>query len=646
MEDRWKLSDKQFNLIASLIKKVSGIILPDDKRMMLESRLNKRLVELSLPSFDAYFYVLDRFCDSEIPYLINLCTTHTTSFFREEEHFNFLESTELTRLYKEQTLSRRHLNIWCAACSTGEEAYSLALVIHQFCLDKGIFPDFTIYASDIDVHSIQKAREGVFHKDFAKDIPIRYHDHMIWDEKRESFRFHENINQRIKWSTQNLFYPFNFPPGSTFDYVFVRNVFIYFNPEEINDCVGRIRGLMEPQGLLFMGLSEHLSKSNKDFKLWKNAIYTIPDHRTVEKQQVVHRVQASAPSDDEKDVLKVMMVDDSKTMHKIMTHIFSKYENMELVRKCFNGEEALRALDNGENVDVVLTDIQMPVMDGLEFLHRQMKTHRVPTIIVSAFSREDGRYYFDAMDRGAVDYIEKPHSANLTQTSEELGVKIAAAQKALSLFSNRPRKIISQVLDVPFDEPQKQIVLIGSSTGGPQALEHILTNMPGNMPPVVISQHMPASFVDFFCDRLDQLVALEVQVAEQGIELRPGNVYLAPGDKHIALIRKPSGLSIEYNDSPQYKGQPTSVDSLFRSAQDLLKRYHVVAALLTGMGKDGAYGMQALHEQGVYTIVQDQESSIVWGMAGTAYNIGAASKKLPLDQIAGEIIHRLKKKLD
>ena len=164
--------------------------------------------------------------------------------------------------------------------------------------------------------------------------------------------------------------------------------------------------------------------------------------------------------------------------------------------------------------------------------------------------------------------------------------------------------------------------------------------MPNDVPPILITQHMPAAFVEHFARRLNDTCGVKVQMAEMGMEVHPGNVYISPGDKHMEIMQSGSRLLVSFNTTGLYKG-PTSVDCLFKSASGLVGKYDILAVILTGMGKDGAAGMKELFDRGVYTLAQDEASSVVWGMAGTAVSLGAVSKELPLNCITGRVLSQI-----
>jgi two-component system chemotaxis response regulator CheB len=653
MSDNWSLTSKQFDLIRELVRKVSAITINPDKREMIETRLHKRARQLNLANFKEYFYIIQHMTDKEVPFLIHLCTTHTTSFFRESAHFEFLEKDILYHLAFNKVLAKRDFRVWCAASSTGEEPYTLSMVIDQFYKENNTLPDYKIFATDIDQKSVDVGREGVYMASELKDIPSKYHAYFRKGkgEMANYVKIKDDISKRITWNTQNLFTNFQFEQKDYFDVIFVRNVFIYFTVEEIQDCVRRMSKILSPDGFLILGHSEHLNNVDAPFKLIRNSIYQNDKGggtsaiRTFEEIQKAHEEKDRLLQSKSSEAVKILCVDDSKTIHNVLEKMFSTQPDVIIGAHAYNGQEALDLLEKGERFDVILSDINMPTMNGIELLEKQMARFKVPTLILSSFSKEDGTFYFDAMERGAVDYIQKPQSANFREIIDEIVVKIKSAPKAFKVKSQMTlsQPAIKSTSTFLEEEVRNKIVLVGSSTGGPQALEQFLHNLPGVFPPILITQHMPENFVPFFCNRLDTICDLTVQEAQDGMEIKPNNVYMSPGDRHMRIQKSGQGHRITFDTSGKYDGGPTSVDCLFESAKDIVTDKKIYAAIFTGMGQDGARGMKDLHDMGAYTIAQDEASSVVWGMAGTAVSMGAAEVVLPIGDIAKHLIDAIKK---
>jgi len=331
--------------------------------------------------------------------------------------------------------------------------------------------------------------------------------------------------------------------------------------------------------------------------------------------------------------IKVLLVDDSAIVREVLTSELGRDPQINIVG---TAPDAFIARDKILKLapDVVLLDIEMPRMDGLTFLRRLMHYKPLPVIIVSSLTEPGGQMALDAIRAGAVDVACKPGPGlPLADMTEILLAKIKAA------FQIKPETLSSSDLDVPdalptlsFEGPSRRIVAMGASTGGTQALEHILGRFPADAPPTLIVQHMPAYFTASFAKRLDSLCAMEVREAADGDVVRQGLALIAPGNRHMLLRRRESSLVVQIKDGPMVYHQRPSVEVLFQSVAKC-KDVRVAAALLTGMGSDGAEGLLALRQQGAYTLAQDRASCVVFGMPAEAIKLGAAVEIAPLRRI-------------
>lgn len=476
IESAWQLSSKQFEQIRILVKNVSSINIPENKKGMIETRLYKRSVQLRLKNFKEYFFILNTFPDKEIPFLINLCTTHTTNYFREPGHFAYLQKDILYHMMIDRELISNTFRVWCAACSTGEEVYTLAMVIDKFYRDNNLYPDFEIYATDIDLHSVQFAKNAIYSKNHLKSIPEEYH-HYIRMGKGNSegfFKIDNNLLKKIKWGVQNLFSPFANMDKDTYDCIFVRNVFIYFSPQEIEDCVKRMSRVLKADRYLILGHSEHLTGINSEFELIRDSIHKnnkVKNRlRTLEDIQQEDQKKEDVLKKKDKNALRMLCIDDSKTIHNIVDQLFDDVKDIIVVGHVYDGQEALDFLKSNE-VDVCLCDINMPNMNGLEFLERQMEEYKIPTLMLSSFSKEDGGYYFKALDLGAIDYVQKPQSNNFREVKEDLLLKLRTAQRSQEIRHEvSGHQLNVRRFQLEEKDIKDRVLLIGSSTGGPQAL--------------------------------------------------------------------------------------------------------------------------------------------------------------------------------
>ncbi|GLR26741.1 MULTISPECIES: protein-glutamate methylesterase/protein-glutamine glutaminase [Limnobacter] len=358
--------------------------------------------------------------------------------------------------------------------------------------------------------------------------------------------------------------------------------------------------------------------------------------------------------------IKVIAVDDSALIRNLLTKIINSQPDMEMVATAPDPLIA-RDLIIKHNPDVITLDIEMPKMDGLEFLERIMRLRPTPVVMVSTLTQRNADVTFRSLELGAVDFVTKPKldiSQGMIDYANDITDKIRAAHASryrLRRLTNRvdPNEVRAAVADA-IDKKQtglalgnrfaatEKLVLIGSSTGGTEALRAILTELPKDMPAIMITQHMPAGFTKSFADRLNQLCQITVKEAEQGERVLPGHAYIAPGDKHLQLARSGANYICHLKDGEPVNRHKPSVEVLFKSGTEISAR-NIIGIMLTGMGKDGAVAMAEMKKAGAYNICQDEASSVVFGMPREAIALGAADEVLPLNQIAKHLVDYLSK---
>ncbi len=337
--------------------------------------------------------------------------------------------------------------------------------------------------------------------------------------------------------------------------------------------------------------------------------------------------------------LRVLVVDDSALMRKLIPQILAGDSEIEVVGTAMDGEFGLKKIED-LRPDVVTLDLEMPRMDGLETLRQITRRFRVPVIVVSALTTEGASATFKALALGAFDFVAKPRdaaSARMDEIAQDLigKIKVAARTKirpitAPEVFERpRPHKQGPRLRR----EPTK-IVAIGISTGGPNALQYLLTQLPGDFPgSIVVVQHMPEGFTEMFSRRLDESCAVDVKEAQSGDLLIAGRALICPGNRHIKVRRMPLGNTVVLSDEPRMNGHRPSVDILFRSmAMEFGSRG--IGVLMTGMGDDGANGLGLMKDSGGLTIAQSEESCTVFGMPKAAIERGHAMRVVPLDMLA------------
>lgn len=352
--------------------------------------------------------------------------------------------------------------------------------------------------------------------------------------------------------------------------------------------------------------------------------------------------------------IKVLIIDDSALVRQMLTEIFNAAPGIEVVGTAhdpFMAREKIKAL----NPDVLTLDVEMPRMDGVTFLKNLMRLRPMPVVMVSSLTEKGADITLDALEYGAVDFVTKPKvdlAHSLEEYSEEIVEKVRAAAgskvrasntKTLEVSPKNSADAVIQKQDVSkrhFKTTDK-LIAIGASTGGTEAIKDVLMSMPADSPGMVITQHIPAAFSGPFAIRMNRLCAMTVCEAQDGQQILSGHVYIAPGSHHLIVERSGARFICRLNDGPAVNRHKPSVDVLFRSvAQNI--GCNAIGVILTGMGDDGARGLQEMKEAGSITIAQDENTSVVWGMPGEAVKLGCVDKILPLNAIAGKLVSLLK----
>jgi len=770
--------------VSQLVHEMSGIQLGDKQFSMVESRLKTRISKLGLGGFGEYILYLESHFVSESQALLSLLTTHHTYFFREFSHFEFLLNEGLQQMIlTARNRPDKTIRIWCAACSRGQEAYSLAMFFDFHLKDMASDIKYEIWASDVDTASVEACQNGIYRSDELKQVPAMYAStHWIQGVKTAAgfAKVKETLKSKIKFATVNLLSPQMFLQSKQFDLIFCRNVFIYFNSDQIKFCLNQFLKNIQASGMVFLGVSESINGLGLPLDTVAPSVYRPQGY----KSAIPDKLRAPPVVARKAESLKVLCVDDSPVIHALLKKIFLKEEGFEIVGSCKNGLEALKWIQSGNRADVITLDIHMPELDGVGFLEKTKGLEKPPVVILSSVNREDPALGQKVLELGAFDYVEKPSLENLGQASNEIRAKVRLAilgsKKVSSISSSIPssiptptaasekkkvlivddsptiRQLLKQVmsedpnlivvaeaelpaqvesliqqhkpdvitLDIHMPEmdgvtllkkifpkyhiptvmissiskeegPQVlmalesgavdyiqkpsfkdiravaqdirdrirtaamtqlkssqrvirkvtskvdpdcgALILLGASTGGTEALSHVLRSMPQEIPPILIVQHIPPVFSAAFAQRLNQLCPFEVREAKDGDEVVKNLVLIAPGGKQMGIKIKNGKLFVEVNEDAPVNRHKPSVDYLFQSASQL-NHPHLVAGLLTGMGSDGARGMKVLKDQGHATVAQDQMTSIVFGMPREAIERGGAVAVKPLDQIAETVM--------
>jgi len=361
--------------------------------------------------------------------------------------------------------------------------------------------------------------------------------------------------------------------------------------------------------------------------------------------------------------IRILVVDDAVVVRKLLTDVLSEDPEIEIAGIAANGNIALAKIPQ-VNPDLITLDVEMPELNGLETLVEIRKTYpKLPVIMFSTLTERGANATLEALALGATDYVTKPANVGsvsmaMQKIREELTPKIKLfcgsvlsppPLKAIQTIVPKPPPSFKTAGGLPFPTAKPlagaecvDIVAIGISTGGPNALAEMIPALPGNFPvPIVIVQHMPEYFTKLLAQRLDSKSALQVHEGQPGDILQPGHAWLAPGNYHMVLEQKGKGVQVQTNQDPPENSCRPAVDVLFRSVVKIYGN-RMLGVIMTGMGHDGLLGCQHVRGAGGQVVIQDEPTSVVWGMPGFVAKAGLQDKVLPLDQLAPELVRRVK----
>lgn len=342
--------------------------------------------------------------------------------------------------------------------------------------------------------------------------------------------------------------------------------------------------------------------------------------------------------------VKVLIVDDSILFRETISRFISEDANIEVVGTAGDPYEARDKILQ-LRPDVLTLDVEMPKMNGIQFLKKLIPQYPIPVVVVSSLPLNA----FEALDAGAVDFVKKPlikSPADLKDFSMELRTKIVIASTA-KIIQSKPSAAASQkplpsIKEIAAGKKlaQDMVIALGASTGGTDALQVVMQNLPKDSPPILVVQHMPAGFTKMYAERMNRVCQVEVKEAKDGDRLRPGLAIIAAGEYHLRLAKDSQGYYVTSKKGEKVSGHCPSVDVLFYSVAEVAKS-KAIGAILTGMGGDGAKGLLEMRKAGAYTIGQNKETCVVYGMPMVAFNIGAVCEQAPLDKISDIIIQKL-----
>lgn len=528
--------------IAEIMLRLTGVQFFDRQSGMIQSRLFKRMLELNIKDPAVYLRFLKENYDSESKILVSLLTTHHTFFFREFFHFEFLLKEGLAKAIQQVRAEKQNkIRIWSAACSQGQEVYSLAMFLDYHLPQMAPDIGYEILGTDIDIDCIKIAKNGVYRFEQIKEIPILYQGNN-WQKgtgQIENFvRIKDHLRQHCQFVTSNLF-DMSLLMGQTFHFIFCRNVFIYFNQEQINNVSKNLFNLLNPGGYLFLGLSESLNGSLSFVEQVGASVY----QKNETSKQSVMSPNVNSPDEEDtkpseqvmgllkKEKIRVVCVDDSPVIITLLKKILSNDHGFEVVGTASNGMEA-RDVINTHKPDIVTLDIHMPQMTGVDYLRQFFSDKHPPVVMVSSVSREEAEFGVQSFDLGAIDFVEKPTLSNLNEKADEIRTKLRCAV-AFDASSKRESNLdLIKKFKTDFSSlGQSGLVRVCvASLGELQKIKLMISQLGENHPTFVILLHGAESFVPLLLDRM-RSESLKVKRLEDHVVLRANQIYFSTFDK-------------------------------------------------------------------------------------------------------------------
>jgi two-component system chemotaxis response regulator CheB len=341
-------------------------------------------------------------------------------------------------------------------------------------------------------------------------------------------------------------------------------------------------------------------------------------------------------------MIRVLIVDDSALMRAFLSRVVHSQSDMDVVAVAADPLVAIEQI-RLRSPDVITLDVEMPRMNGLDFLRKLMSVRPLPVVMISSLTRDGAQTTMRALELGAVDFVAKPQDiAQLDACAQDNAEKIRAASMARLPRGPRRPAVAAPMVPARRAPPlacasSDALIAIGASTGGVEALREVLSALPAAMPPIVIAQHMPPGYTETFAKRLDAGCELAVKEAQDGEPALPGTAYIAPGGRHLTVLRRAGGYAVRVSDDAPVNRHRPSVETLFRAVASAA-RERAIAVMLTGMGNDGAQAMLEVSAAGGYTIAQDEASCVVFGMPRQAIALGAVREVLPLGRVARRLV--------
>ena len=544
--DEGKMTSKEFvEHVSQLVIKITGVQLAERQKTMVESRLKNRALELQLADLEAYSEYFTKNPDSETKALIALLTTHHSFFFREMLHFDYLEKTGLKNAVEAARGRKENkVRIWSAACSRGQEVYSLAMFLNYHL--PRIAPGFTfeIIGTDVDSESITIAKNGVYHRNDVKEVPMQY-IMGNWSKGTEEIsdfvRAKDRIFNPCRFETVNLFSLSKSIElyQKRFDFIFCRNVFIYFTPDQIKEISRNFLNFLQPEGQIVIGISESLNGLDLPLETKGPSIYGLPKQAEAGAVSPPVALVPAPTSTTEVAPLRILCVDDSPSVITLLKRILAKDAGFEVVATAANGLEAAKRLAEMQ-IDAMTLDIHMPEQTGLEYLQKNMKANHPPVVMISSVSREEAGLAMKCLEMGAADYVEKPALSNLKERGDEIRSKLMTAFRTRKDPVKADLSLEKSFAKLPtISQPDRCLRLIVAGMGDRKKLQNFFNEMEGDQPPTLILMEGCETLMPALSQEGSKVFKKELHYVEKSLPaLVAGNLYLADFSKWFDAIIK------------------------------------------------------------------------------------------------------------
>ena len=481
--------------VANIVHKISGNKLGEKQAFMIETRVRKRMLELGIKSADEYLRFIESNIQKESGVLVGLITTHHTFFFREFSHFELLKKYLPEMVNHAKARGDKTIRVWSAACSRGQEVYSIAMFLEFYLPQIDPSVSYTILGTDIDQESVKIAANGVYHSNEIKEIPMNFLGNH-WAKGTGDIAMYAKVKDTIKkkcsFKPGNLLNTNDVVGSTKFDVIFCRNVFIYFEQHQIEKICNDLAKHMQAQGIFFSGISESLTGYKVEFNGIGPSAYKLKS--AVEVKPVAAQVKTDAVSvapiaktvlPSIPDVIRVLCVDDSQSIHTLLKKILSKEQGFEIVAHAMNGVEAQEKMKTIK-VDVVTLDIHMPEMDGISYLQKNFNSSHPPVVMISSASREDSETAMKSLKLGASDFVEKPSLQNLEEKGEEIRTKLKSVVSDKLLGFKISSIDMENAKKITMDDPSSMLRVITASISDLKKLKEFYKHTEGKQPVSVV----------------------------------------------------------------------------------------------------------------------------------------------------------------